>query len=60
MPAPGEKAGLANVVLTPKPAYVEAMTAWEDPLYRRIVAGLPGGSRPSDYITSLEVKARKP
>ena len=52
-------AGLTDVVLTPKPDYVKAMTDWEDPLYRKIIAHLPAGTKPADFITSLEVKARK-
>lgn len=52
-------AGLADIVLTAKPQYIDAMTDWEDPLYRRIVANLPAGSKPSDYITSLDVSAVK-
>lgn len=52
-------AGLSDVRLTPKPQYIDAMTNWEDPLYRRIVERLPAGSRPSDYITSLDVSAVK-
>jgi arsenite methyltransferase len=51
--------GLDDVVLSPKPEYVDAMTHWEDPLYQRIVAQLPAGSKTSDYITSLDVAARK-
>jgi arsenite methyltransferase len=31
------KAGLQNIVLKSKPGYIEAMTSWEDPLYRKIV-----------------------
>jgi arsenite methyltransferase len=54
------EAGLADILLKPKPSYVEAMTSWEDPLYRKIIEGLPPGSKASDYITSLEVQARKP
>ena len=53
------EAGLVDIVLTPKPGYVEAMSDWGDPLYRKIVAHLPAGAKPTDYITSLEVKARK-
>jgi SAM-dependent methyltransferase len=53
-------AGLADIVLTPKPQYIDAMTRWEDPLYRRIIESLPAGSKPSDFITSLDVSARKP
>jgi SAM-dependent methyltransferase len=54
-----DAAGLGDVVLTPKPEYVDAMTHWEDPLYQRIIEQLPPGSRTSDYITSLDVAARK-
>ena len=52
-------AGLTHIVLTPKPQYIDAMTNWEDPLYRRIIERLAAGSKPSDYITSLDVSARK-
>jgi arsenite methyltransferase len=53
-------AGLTDLVLTPKPDYIKAMKDWEDPLYRKIIEHLPAGTQPGDYITSLEVKARKP
>ncbi len=53
-------AGLADVALAPHPDYIEAMTSWEDPLYQRIVAALPKGAKASDYVTSLNVSARKP
>ncbi|MCW5769550.1 MAG: arsenite methyltransferase [Phycisphaeraceae bacterium] len=52
-------AGLTEIVLTPKPAYIEAMTNWEDPLFRKIMDALPAGTKPSDYITSLDIAARK-
>ncbi len=52
-------AGLVEVTLTPKPEYIDAMTNWEDPLYQRIIASLPAGSKPSDYITSLDLIAVK-
>jgi SAM-dependent methyltransferase len=53
-------AGLRSILLKSKPGYIEAMTNWEDPLYRRILSLLPAGARPSEYITSLEVQGRKP
>jgi arsenite methyltransferase len=53
-------AGLVDITLTPKAGYVESMVTWEDPLYRKIVAALPAGTRPGDFITSLEITARKP
>ncbi len=52
-------AGLVDIVLSPKPHYIDAMTNWEDPLYRKIVEALPAGSKPSDYITSLDISARR-
>lgn len=52
-------AGLSDITLTPKPRYIEAMTNWEDPLYRKIVQSLPAGTTPSDFITSLDISARK-
>jgi arsenite methyltransferase len=54
------EAGLTDITLKAKPEYVEALTQWEDPLYLKIVELLPAGTKPSDYITSLEVRARRP
>lgn len=54
------EAGLTDIVLVRKPGYIEAMTDWEDPLYRKIIEQLPAGAKPADYITSLEVQAKKP
>jgi arsenite methyltransferase len=54
------EAGLTDIRLNPKKGYVAAMTDWKDPLYQKIVAHLPNGSGPEDYITSLEVTATKP
>jgi SAM-dependent methyltransferase len=54
------EAGLTDLVLKTKPGYIEAMTNWEDPLYRKIIEHLPAGTKPADYITSLEIQARKP
>lgn len=54
------EAGLTEIVLKSKPSYVESMTDWEDPLYKKIVEHLPAGTKASDYVTSLEVQARKP
>jgi arsenite methyltransferase len=52
-------AGLTAIALTPKPHYIKAMSSWQDPLYRRIAESLPAGTDPSDYITSLDIAARK-
>ena len=53
-------AGLTDIQLEQKPDYVEAMSGFEDPLYDKIAAALPAGTRPSDYVISLNVTARKP
>lgn len=53
-------AGLSGVTLTSKPEYIDAMTRWEDPLYRKVLAALPAGSKASDYLTSLDIAATKP
>ena len=54
------EAGFTNIKLTSKSGYVDAMSDWEDPLYRKIIEHLPEGAQPSDYITSLEIQAQKP
>ncbi len=53
-------AGLTDILLSPKPRYIDAMGNSEDPLYRKIAQSLPPGAGPGDYITSLDVSARKP
>ncbi len=52
-------AGLVEVRLQSKPDYVDALTNWEDPLYRKIVEKLPVGSKPSEFVTSMDVMAVK-
>lgn len=53
-------AGLTDVVLAPKPDCVKALEGWQDPLYQRILAALPADTTPADFITSVDVSARKP
>jgi SAM-dependent methyltransferase len=54
------EAGLVEIELKHDPGYADAMTDWKDPLFRKIVASLPEGATPGQYITSLSVSARKP
>jgi AhpD family alkylhydroperoxidase len=54
------EAGLTDIALNPKTAYVDGMVDWQDPVYQKIIARLPPGTKPGGYITSLEIKARKP
>jgi ubiquinone/menaquinone biosynthesis C-methylase UbiE len=53
-------AGLVDVQLVPKPEYVAAMQDVSDPLYKKIAAALPAGLATTDFVTSLDVRARKP
>ncbi len=57
--AMAEAAGLVEIQLTPKAGYVDAMTDWNDPLYRKVIEHLPAGAKAGDYVTSLEVAAKK-
>lgn len=52
-------AGLVEITLRAKPGYVDRMVDWNDPLYRRIMDRLPRGAKLGDYVTSLDVAARK-
>jgi SAM-dependent methyltransferase len=52
-------AGLGEIRFATKPEYIRNMMQWEDPLYREIIAALPTDTEPSDYVTSLEVRAVK-
>jgi arsenite methyltransferase len=54
-----EAAGLVDIQLKPKSGYVDAMVDWNDPLYRKVIEHLPAGARAGDYVTSLEVAAKK-
>jgi arsenite methyltransferase len=57
--AMAEAAGLVDLQLISKPGYVDSMMDWNDPLYRKIIERLPAGTKAGDYVTSLEVAARK-
>ncbi len=52
-------AGLVDLRLLPKPEYVRTLESFEDPLYQKIAAELPAGTKASDFITSLDIQARK-
>ncbi|MFG0283081.1 MAG: arsenite methyltransferase [Phycisphaerales bacterium JB039] len=53
-------AGLERIELTSKGAYIESMTAGQDPLYQKLGAEMPAGAGIADCVTSLEISARKP
>ena len=54
-----KKAGLADVRVELKPDYVRALSDFQDPLYRKIASHLPKGTKPEDFVTSINVEARK-
>jgi SAM-dependent methyltransferase len=53
------EAGLSSILLKKKPEYVGALQSFEDPLYRRIAEHLPPGTTAADFLTSLDIQARK-
>lgn len=53
-------AGLHNIEVRPKPEYVAALDSFQDPLYRRIAESLPAGTKPADFVTSVDVTAVRP
>lgn len=53
------RAGLARAVVNSKPQYVEAMTDWQDPLYRKIAEVLGPGEGIAAYVTSVDISAWK-
>lgn len=53
-------AGFEQVELALKSDYVAAMAGSGDPLYQRLSSLLPEGTTLADYVTSVDVTARKP
>ncbi len=53
------RAGLSDIRIERKGDYVDAMTDWQDPLYKAIIAKLGPGERISTYVTSANITARK-
>jgi arsenite methyltransferase len=54
------EAGLVDIALEPKPDYVETMRLRKSSLYEQISEHIPEGTTPVDYVTSLNITARKP
>jgi len=55
-----KEAGLIEAEFEAEADYADRMADGSDPLYRRLADELPSGTRPSDFVTSLSVRARKP
>jgi hypothetical protein len=53
-------AGLVDRAFTDKGEAVEAMLPVDDPMTSHLLGLLPAGTKPSDYITSMIISARKP
>lgn len=53
------EAGLADTRLEQKGEYMASLGELQDPLYGKMAAALPAGTRPADFVTSLNVTARK-
>jgi len=53
------EAGLVDIQIEHKSQYMKSMTSYQDPLYQRIAEALPPNSTPADYITSINVTAKK-
>lgn len=53
-------AGLVEAVFETKTDYIDRMAEWSDPLYREIAGKLPLETKPSDFVTSLDITASKP
>src|SRR5450759_3396676 len=55
-----KEAGLVDILFKAKSDYIDGMVDWQNPLYQKIIANLPTVAKPGDYITRLEITARKP
>lgn len=54
-----EDAGLTDIEIRKKDGYVDAMVDWNEPMYKKIIDGMPKGAKASDYFASVEISARK-
>jgi len=54
------KAGFVDHEFDAKSAYIDSMSEWSDPLYKEIASKLPPDTKPSGFVTSLNITARKP
>ncbi len=54
------EAGLADIVVEEDAAAVDAMVMGNDALYEQANALLPPGKKPSDFIVSIKLSARRP
>jgi SAM-dependent methyltransferase len=55
-----QSAGLIDARFELKSGYIDSMADWSDPVFRELAENFPPGTKPSDFVTSLSVTARKP
>ena len=55
-----EEAGFVEIELTSRTGGIDAMSRWSDSFYRTLEEGMRAGEKMSDYVTGLEIAARKP
>ncbi len=53
-------AGLTEIRLDPKPNYIKTLGELKDPIYRTVAAKLPASATLDEFITSVDISARKP
>jgi hypothetical protein len=54
-----QEAGLEAITIEPEGS-IDPLLDAQDPLYRRIAEKLPAKATPSEYVASVQVRARKP
>lgn len=52
-------AGLTDAEFECKSGYIASMADWSDPVFRELAGHFPPGTKPGDFVTSLNVTARK-
>jgi arsenite methyltransferase len=50
-------AGLSDIQIEEKSDIIDLMVDSNDPLYREVLESLPQGTRPSDYVVSINITA---
>jgi SAM-dependent methyltransferase len=53
-------AGLVDITSAPDAGFVQLAADSNDPLYRKVLAALPKGTKPGDYLASVTFSAHKP
>jgi SAM-dependent methyltransferase len=54
-----QAAGLEDAIFEAKSEAIDQMIDWSDPIHRELAGKVPAGTKPSDFVTSLIITARK-